>query len=521
MASGIFALTLFLLCDLALGEAGHEGHCPWTNHWEWSGMFQVQEGDWLSWNVEKGENGEYAMDSMKIIVLGVSQSSVQTLEDLEDMAENLFHGNLTTAASGAVLLPGAAYLLSFSKDLWLSQFKIQAPVGGKLAFFTEHLPQEFENKLHYLKEADGHDVEPMEEESSMECAEKVVDAADAGIERVQEKRWAEVIGASFLTIIPSIFGIAVLAASFSKQLSSWGKQALQFANSSACGVVFAAAIFLLMPESMELVSAGKESESLAAGVWGAAVIGGWFLGVLIDHSCSIVTWMWAQKSAADVPKDECECHGQEVAEARDPEIAVSPSSSQEPKITLIEGRAQMSIAGPVIFGDMFHNLADGFVLGAAFKSCDPSFAMKITLVTMAHEVPQELADFMILVHHAGMNWKLAALVNFLSGCSTLVGAVIAHGMDVSGEVEGMTLAAGAGIYLYVAATELGPSVAHLPRLQRGSSLCKASLARLLAFALGAICIGLVLLDHKHCTPVYPSSAEGAGAAADAGGHNHR
>ncbi|CAE8631809.1 unnamed protein product [Polarella glacialis] len=515
MASGVFALTLFLLCDLALGEAGHEGHCPWTNHWEWSGMFQAQEGDWLSWNVEKGENGEYAEDSMKMIVLAGDH-----LEDLEDMAENLFHGNLTTAASGAVLLPGAAYLLSFSKDLWLSQFKIQAPVGGKLAFFTEHLPQEFENKLHYLKEADGHDVEPMEEESSMECAEKVVDAADAGIERVQEKRWAEVIGASFLTIIPSIFGIAVLAFSFSKQLSSWGKQVLLFANSGACGVVFAAAIFLLMPESMELVSAGKE-EGEAAGVWGAAVIGGWFLGVLIDHSCSIVTWMWAQKSASDVPKEECECHGQEVAEARDPEIAVSPGSSQEPKITLIEGRAQMSIAGPVIFGDMFHNLADGFVLGAAFKSCDPSFGLKITLVTMAHEVPQELADFMILVHHAGMNWKLAALVNFLSGCSTLVGAVIAHGMDVSGEVEGMTLAAGAGIYLYVAATELGPSVAHLPRLQRGSSLCKASLARLLAFALGAICIGLVLLDHKHCTPVYPSSAEGAGAAADAGGHNHR
>ncbi|CAE8590552.1 unnamed protein product [Polarella glacialis] len=293
MASGMFALALFLLGDLALGEGGHGQHCPWTNHWEWSGMFQVQEGDWLSWNVEKGENGEYAMDSMKIIVLGVSQSSVQTLEDLEDMAENLFHGNLTTAASGVVLLPGAAYLLSFSQDLWLSQFKIQAPVGGKLAFFTEHLPEEFENKLHYLKAADGSDVEPMEEESSMECA----DMADAGIEPVkglQEKRWAEVIGASFLTIIPSIFGIAVLAASFSKQLSSWGKKALQFANSSACGVVFAAAIFLLMPESIELVSAGKESESLAAGVWGAAVIGGWFLGVMIDHSCSIVTWMWSQ-----------------------------------------------------------------------------------------------------------------------------------------------------------------------------------------------------------------------------------
>ncbi|CAE8615842.1 unnamed protein product [Polarella glacialis] len=513
MASGILALTLFLLCDLALGEAGHEQHCPWTNHWEWSGMFQVQEGDWLSWNVEKGENGEYAMDSMKMIVLGVRQSSVQTLEDLEDMAENLFHGNLTTASSGDVLLPGAAYLLSFSKDLWLSQFKIQAPVGGKLAFFTEHLPQEFENKLHYLKEADGHDVEPMEEESSMECAETVVAGTELMPRPKLEKRWAEVIGASFLTIIPSIFGIAVLAASFSKQLSSWGKQALQFANSSACGVVFAAAIFLLMPESMELVSAGKESESLAAGVWGAAVIGGWFLGVLIDHSCSIVTWMWSQQSAADVVSEiSCGC-------AKDAEIA--EVCSQEPKVTLIEGRAQMSIAGPVIFGDMFHNLADGFVLGAAFKSCDPSFAMKITLVTMAHEVPQELADFMILVHHAGMNWKLAALVNFLSGCSTLVGAVIAHGIDVSEEVEGLTLAAGAGIYLYVAATELGPSVAHLPRLQRGSSLCNASLARLLAFALGAICIGLVLLDHKHCTPIYSSSAEGAGAAADAGGHNHR
>ncbi|CAE8704764.1 unnamed protein product [Polarella glacialis] len=220
------------------------------------------------------------------------------------MAEMLFHGNLMTGASGSVLLPGTAYLLNFSQDLWLSQFQIQAPTGGKLAFFTEHLPKEFENKLHYLMAADGHDVEPMEEESSMDCA----DIVDAGIEHVKEKKWAEVIGASFLTIIPSIFGIAVLAASFSKKLSSWGKQALQFAKSGACGVVFAAAIFLLMPESIELVKAGKESESLAAGVWGAAVIGGWFLGVLIDHSCSSSHGcglrnqlrMWSQKSTADV-----------------------------------------------------------------------------------------------------------------------------------------------------------------------------------------------------------------------------
>jgi len=513
MASGIFAVTLFLLCDLAFGGTGQ--HCPWAHHWEWAGMFHVQEDTWLSWNAEKGENGEYANDGMKMVILGVNKSSVQTLADLEDMAEMLFHGNLITGASGSVLLPGTAYLLNFSQDLWLSQFQIQAPVGGKLAFFTEHLPIEFENKLHYLMAADGNDVEPMEEESSMDCA----DMGDAGIEHVKEKKWAEVIGASFLTIIPSIFGIACLAASFSKQLSSWGKQALQFANSSACGVVFAAAIFLLMPESMHLVKAGKESESLAAGVWGAAVIGGWFLGVLIDHSCCIFTWMWTQKSVADEPTDDRS--GQEAAEARDPEIA-EDCCAQEPKVTLIERRAQMSIAGPVIFGDMFHNLADGFVLGAAFKSCDPSFAMKITLVTMAHEVPQELADFFILVHKAGMKWHWAALVNFLSGMSTLVGAVIAHGMDVTEEIEGITLAAGAGMYLYVAATELGPSVAHLPRLQRGSSLCQASLARLLAFALGAICIGLVLLDHKHCIPVV-SSSSGAGAAADphAGGHDHR
>lgn len=90
--------------------------------------------------------------------------------------------------------------------------------------------------------------------------------------------------------------------------------------------------------------------------------------------------------------------------------------------------------------------------------------------------------------------------------STVLGALIAHQAAISSNWQGVLLAFGAGVYLFVAATELAPSLMRL-----SGSAARASTARLLAFAAGAACIGLVLIDHTHCSPV--------GGPADAG-HAH-
>ena len=90
--------------------------------------------------------------------------------------------------------------------------------------------------------------------------------------------------------------------------------------------------------------------------------------------------------------------------------------------------------------------------------------------------------------------QTATLGNFISGCTTILGAIITYSIEVSPGVEGVILSAGAGVYLYVAMTELGPMVTDLP--ENGVPL--DSIKRLLAFAIGAILLGLILLDHEHC-----------------------
>jgi len=181
--------------------------------------------------------------------------------------------------------------------------------------------------------------------------------------------------------------------------------------------------------------------------------------------------------------------------------------SLEPEAKAIK----MGVIGPVLIGDFFHNFIDGIVIGFAANDCNSSFVWGIVGSTVAHEIPQEIADFVILIKKANMKWYWAALANYLSSSSTLVGALVGHGIDVSMQVEGMGLAFGGGVYLYVAITDLAPQLADLRT--GGTEGLIQSLLTLLAFAVGAICVGLVLLNHEHCAP---EGAEGDGHE----GHHH-
>merc|ERR1740127_63268 len=155
----------------------------------------------------------------------------------------------------------------------------------------------------------------------------------------------------------------------------------------------------------------------------------------------------------------------------------SPAEGEDQKVK--SKKINWSVALPILIGDGFHNIADGLVIGFAFKSCAIAKAWKLVYVTVLHEVPQEISDFAVLVTRGRMHWAPATGLNFLSGLTTVVGAIIAYEVDVDSGVQGVILAGGAGVYLYVAMTELGPVVAKL-----AGDGSKGALARLLAFALG-------------------------------------
>ncbi|CAJ1371462.1 unnamed protein product [Effrenium voratum] len=178
------------------------------------------------------------------------------------------------------------------------------------------------------------------------------------------------------------------------------------------------------------------------------------------------------------------------------------------------------VAFPVLFGDFFHNLADGMVIGTAFFACDASFAWKIVGVSILHEVPQELADIFVMINKAGFSWQKATLCNVLSGLGSLLGAVIAYSVRVGVELQGAILAVGAGVFLFVACTELGPAVSASRKNSARPVL--SALVTLVIFVIAAGLIGLVLLDHEHCTQSVqaPSAETGSGETDPHAGHAH-
>jgi len=182
-----------------------------------------------------------------------------------------------------------------------------------------------------------------------------------------------------------------------------------------------------------------------------------------------------------------------------------------------DGQAGVSsmvrILAGVLIGDFFHNFCDGIFIGAAFTGCGNSFGWTVTLSTVLHELPQEIADYFILTSPAVDLGRLpqvkALALNFISGMSVLLGAIIVLSSEPDNKNVGMLLAFGAGTYLHIGAVECMPKIyratmeeAKSSKILRGSCI--------LAFIVGTILIGLILLDHEHCVPEGESG----------GGHHH-
>ena len=115
-------------------------------------------------------------------------------------------------------------------------------------------------------------------------------------------------------------------------------------------------------------------------------------------------------------------------------------------------------AGPLILiGDAFHNFVDGVVIAAAFLTSIP-LGIATALAVVAHEVPQEVGDFAILLDN-GYGRTKSLMLNGLSSVATLPGAVIAcFWLDQVREAVPYILALSASSFLYIAAADLIPGL---------------------------------------------------------------
>jgi zinc and cadmium transporter len=109
----------------------------------------------------------------------------------------------------------------------------------------------------------------------------------------------------------------------------------------------------------------------------------------------------------------------------------------------------------VLAGDAIHNFLGGLAVGGAFV-VDTRLGITAWIAAAAHEIPQEMGDFAVLVH-GGWSRGRALVFNFLSSVSFIVGGLLAYGVSLTGDVAAL-LPFAAGNFLYIAASDLVPQV---------------------------------------------------------------
>jgi zinc and cadmium transporter len=151
-----------------------------------------------------------------------------------------------------------------------------------------------------------------------------------------------------------------------------------------------------------------------------------------------------------------------------------------------QGRSGMMIT----IGDTFHNFVDGVLIAAAFLA-NVELGIVTALAIIAHEVPQEVGDFLILLH-SGYTRAQAFAVNALSGAAMIFGGLFAYyALQTVEALIAPLLGLAAASMLYVSVADLIPGLHRRPELQ-------ATVQQVALIALGVGSIWLVgELAHGH------------------------
>jgi len=117
-----------------------------------------------------------------------------------------------------------------------------------------------------------------------------------------------------------------------------------------------------------------------------------------------------------------------------------------------------SATGPIlIVGDAFHNFIDGVIIAASFLT-SIHIGIAVGLSIIAHEIPQELGDFAILLDK-GYSKKKAFLYNLLSSLTTIPAAIIGYFiLESLNQIIPYVMAISAASFIYIALSDLTPDL---------------------------------------------------------------
>jgi zinc and cadmium transporter len=239
-------------------------------------------------------------------------------------------------------------------------------------------------------------------------------------------------------IIFTLFGgvLSVVAAgAFLLIPEAWRHRVLPAMVSYAIGALLGAAFLAVLPHALE--RAGQSDIHLIPTVILLGLLGFFLLEKLV---------LWRHCHS-----HECEAHGgASVASDRTSEAteAHTPSS---------HGHHASAAGHLILFGDAVHNFVDGVLIAAAFLT-DVHLGIVTALAVAAHEIPQEVGDFAILLH-SGFRRGRAFLYNVLSSLTTVIGGVLAYYfLSLAQPLLPYVLAVAASSFIYIAVADLIPGL---------------------------------------------------------------
>lgn len=118
----------------------------------------------------------------------------------------------------------------------------------------------------------------------------------------------------------------------------------------------------------------------------------------------------------------------------------------------------------ILVGGSFHNFVDGIIIAAAFLT-DVHLGVVTSLAIIAHEIPQEVGDFMILLH-SGYSKPRALMLNLISSLATLIGGVLAYfALQSMQSIVPTLLGLAAASLIYIAVADLIPGLHQRTRIR--------------------------------------------------------
>ena len=221
------------------------------------------------------------------------------------------------------------------------------------------------------------------------------------------------------TVAGGVLSVIAAAGLALNARASWVPMLISYAVGTLLGAVF----LELLPQAFE------RADSLE--VMGLVILAGILLFFVLEK---LVLWR--------------HCHV-EQCEAHDPPLAPHHD----------HGRSGMMI----MIGDTFHNFVDGVLIAAAFLA-NHELGVVTAIAIIAHEIPQEVGDFVILLH-SGYSKGRAFVFNMLSSAAMVLGGAIGYFalQSVQHWIPAL-LGLAAASMLYVSVADLIPGLHKRPEL---------------------------------------------------------